>query len=44
LRYRSSALESLPDSCQLHFVRALLGTLAERISLSNARISRMSGG
>ena len=42
--FERSALESLPDCCQLHFARALLGALAERISLSNARISRMSGG
>jgi eukaryotic-like serine/threonine-protein kinase len=42
--FERSALESLPDGCQLHFARALLGALAERISLSNARISRMTGG
>jgi CRP-like cAMP-binding protein len=41
-QFERSALEALPDSCQLHFARALLGALAERISLSNARI-RMSG-
>jgi serine/threonine protein kinase len=40
--FSREALQSLPDSYQLHFARALLGALAERISLSNARIMRMS--
>jgi serine/threonine protein kinase len=40
--FSREALVSLPDTYQLHFARALLGALAERISLSNARIMRMS--
>ena len=42
--FERAALDSLKDGCQLHFARALLGALADRLSLSNARISRMSGG
>jgi serine/threonine protein kinase len=42
--FERSALVGLSDSCQLHFARALLGTLADRVSLSNARISRMGSG
>jgi serine/threonine protein kinase len=42
--FELSALVSLSDSCQLHFARALLGALADRLSLSNARISRMGAG
>ena len=42
--FERSALEALEDGCQLHFARVLLGALADRLSLSNARISRMSAG
>jgi len=42
--FERSALEALEDACQLHFARVLLGALADRLSLSNARISRMSAG
>lgn len=42
--FERSALEALDDGCQLHFARALLGALSDRLSLSNARISRMSAG
>ena len=42
--FELSALVALSDSCQLHFARALLGALADRLSLSNARISRMGAG
>ena len=34
-------LEALGERCQRRFVRALLRTLADRLALSNVRISRM---
>ena len=40
--FERPALVALSNGCQLHFARALLGALADRLSLSNARISRMS--
>jgi serine/threonine protein kinase len=35
-------LEALGERCQRRFVKALLRTLADRLALSNARISRMA--
>ena len=35
-------LEALGDRCQRRFVKALLRTLADRLALSNVRISRMA--
>jgi len=35
-------LDALGERCQRRFVRALLRTLADRLALSNARISRMA--
>jgi eukaryotic-like serine/threonine-protein kinase len=37
-------LEALSERCQRRFVRALLRTLADRLALSNVRISRMGSG
>ena len=39
--YSLAALDSLGDRCQKRFARALLRTLADRLALSNVRISRM---
>lgn len=36
------ALDALSTNCQLRLVRALLGSLADRLTLSNARLSRSS--
>jgi hypothetical protein len=35
-----SALESLGLGCQLHLMRALLGSMADRLAMSNARLAR----
>jgi eukaryotic-like serine/threonine-protein kinase len=35
-----SALESLSLGCQLHLMRALLGSMADRLAMSNARLAR----
>jgi CRP-like cAMP-binding protein/predicted Ser/Thr protein kinase len=40
--FELSALAALSMSCQLRLVRALLRSLADRLTLSNARISRSS--
>ncbi len=37
--FPSEALDGMSDSCQLHFMRALVSTLAERLDLANSRLS-----
>ena len=38
--FPSEALDRMSDSCQLHFMRALVSTLAERLELANSRLSQ----
>ncbi len=38
--FDSAALEKMSDSCQLHFTRALVRTLVERLEFANVRISQ----
>ena len=38
--FEPAALEQMSDSCQLHFTRALVRTLAERLELANLRLSQ----
>ena len=38
--FESAALASMSDSCQLHFTRALVRTLAERLELANVRLAQ----
>ena len=38
--FDSEALERMSDNCQLHFTRALVRTLAERLELANLRLSQ----
>ena len=38
--FEASALEQMSGSCQLHFTRALVRTLVERLELANTRISQ----
>ena len=33
-------LDALTTGCQLHLVRALLGAMADRLQMSNARVAR----
>jgi len=40
--FESAALESMSDSCQVHFMRALVRTLVERLELANSRVSQAS--
>lgn len=42
VEYSLAALETLSERCQKRFARALLRTLADRLALSNVRISRMA--
>ncbi len=41
VEFSLAALESLGERCQKRFAKALLRTLADRLALSNVRISRM---
>jgi serine/threonine protein kinase len=38
--FESAALERMSSNCQLHFMRALVRTLVERLELANSRISQ----
>ena len=38
--FEAAALEKMSLSCQLHFTRALVRTLAERLEFANARVSQ----
>jgi serine/threonine protein kinase len=42
VEFTREKLEALGERCQQRFVKALLRTLADRLALSNARISRMA--
>ncbi|HVY06554.1 MAG TPA: serine/threonine-protein kinase [Burkholderiales bacterium] len=42
VEYSLAALDGLSDRCQKRFAKALLRTLADRLALSNVRISRMT--
>jgi len=42
VEFPRAKLEALGERCQRRFVKALLRTLAERLALSNVRISRMA--
>ncbi|MFI4923492.1 MAG: cyclic nucleotide-binding domain-containing protein, partial [Burkholderiales bacterium] len=39
--FKNDALERLSDSCQLHFARALMRTLVDRLALANIRMSQV---
>ena len=39
--FKNAALERLSDSCQLHFARALMRTLVDRLALANIRMSQV---
>ena len=38
--FEPAALERMSDSCQLHFTRALVRTLADRLELANVRLAQ----
>ncbi|HMK13580.1 MAG TPA: serine/threonine-protein kinase [Burkholderiales bacterium] len=39
--FKNDALERLSDSCQLHFARAIMRTLVDRLALANVRMSQV---
>lgn len=39
--FKSADLQRLSDSCQLHFARALMRTLVDRLALANIRMSQI---
>jgi len=42
VEFAREKLDALGERCQRRFVKALLRTLADRLALSNERISRMA--